>query len=64
VPGHTGSFGDQDIYLFGIQHTVEFTSRFEWGWQVYYALERDRLQAPDGTNLTQHYIWAGLLLAF
>jgi hypothetical protein len=31
---------------------------------VYYALERDRLQAPDGTNLTQHYIWAGLLLAF
>jgi hypothetical protein len=64
VPGRTGSFGDQDIYLFGIQHTVEFTSRFEWGWQVYYALERDRLQAPDGTNLTQHYIWAGLLLAF
>ncbi len=64
VPTQTGSFADENLYLFGIQHTVEFTSRFEWGWQLYYALQQNHLQAPDGTNLTTHFIWAGLLLAF
>lgn len=64
IPGTTGSFADQTIYLIGIQHTVEFTSRFEWGWQLYYSLEKDNLIAPDGTNLIQHAVWAGLRLAF
>ena len=64
LPTRTGSFADQTVYLFGIQHTVEFTSRFEWGWQVYYSWEQDRLLAPDGTNQTLHSVWAGLLLAF
>jgi hypothetical protein len=64
VAGQTGSFGDQTIYLIGIQHNVELTSRFGWGWQVYYTLEKDNLLAPDGTNLYQHEVWAGLRLAF
>src|SRR5581483_4584402 len=60
----TGSYADQTIYLIGLQHTVEFTSRFEWGWELYYTYELDRLRASDGTNLTQHEVWAGLRLAF
>jgi hypothetical protein len=64
VATRPGSYADETIYLFGLQHTIEFTSRFEWGYQVFYSLEQNRLQAPDGTNLTQHLIWAGLLLAF
>jgi hypothetical protein len=64
LPTSAGAFGDQNIYVFGLQHTVEFTSRFEWGWQVWYQLQQDHLRAADGTNLTQHTVWAGLLLAF
>src|SRR5262249_23510676 len=30
VPTSPGSFADQTIYLIGLQHTVELTSRFEW----------------------------------
>jgi hypothetical protein len=64
IPTHTGSFADQTIYLVGIQHTVELTSRFEWGWELYYTYQQDHLRANDGTNLTQHEVWAGLRLAF
>jgi hypothetical protein len=64
VVTQAGSFADQSIYLIGIQHTVEFTSRFEWGWQLNYSLQQNRFRAPDGSNLTQHLVWAGLTLAF
>lgn len=64
LPGMTGSFSDQTIYLVGLQHTVEITSRFEWGWQLFYTLEKDNLRAADGTDLIQHEVWAGLRLAF
>jgi hypothetical protein len=64
VPGRPGSFADQNVYLFGIQHLESLTSRFEWGWQLHYALQYDHLQASDGTNNLQHVVWAGLILAF
>lgn len=64
VPGRPGSFADQTVYLVGVQHMAELTSRFEWGWQLHYALQWDHLQASDGTNNLQHVVWAGLLLAF
>ncbi len=64
VATQPGAFGDQTIYLVGVQHTLEFTSRFEWGWQVNYSLQQNRFGAPDGSDLTQHFVWAGLTLAF
>jgi hypothetical protein len=64
VATQPGSFADQTIYLVGVQHTLEFTSRFEWGWQVNYSLQQNRSGAPDGSDLTQHIVWAGLTLAF
>jgi hypothetical protein len=65
VPGRPGSFADQNVYLVGIQHMESLTSRFEWGWQLHYALQYDHLNmSVDGTNNLQHVVWAGLILAF
>jgi len=65
VPGRPGSFADQNVYLFGIQHMESLTSRFEWGWQLHYSMEYDHLNmSVDGTNNLQHVVWAGLILAF
>jgi hypothetical protein len=64
VPGTNGRYANQTIYAAGIRHTMDITSRFEWGWQVYYTYEMDTLLAPDHTNQTDHVLWAGLLLAF
>jgi hypothetical protein len=64
LPTRPQDFNDQTTYSVGIKHTFEFTTRAEYGLIVNYSLNRTKQGARDGSDLSHHSLWAGIMFAF
>jgi hypothetical protein len=64
LPTRSRDFNDQTSYSIGLKHTFEYTTRAEYALVVNYSLSQTKQGAPDGTDLTHHSLWTGIMFAF
>jgi len=64
VPTRPRDFNDQTAYSVGVKHTFEYTTRAEYALAVNYSLSQIKQGAPNGSDLTHHSLWAGIMFAF
>jgi hypothetical protein len=64
LPIHGREFNDQTAYSVGLKHTFEYTTRAEYAFVVNYSLSQTKNGAPDGSDLTHHSLWTGIMFAF
>jgi hypothetical protein len=64
LPTHSRDFNDQTAYSVGLRHTFEYTTRAEYALVVNYSLSQTKQGAPDGSDLTHHSLWTGIVFAF
>jgi hypothetical protein len=64
LPARARDFNDQTAYSVGVKHTFEYTTRAEYALVVDYSLSQTKQGAPDGSNLTHHSVWTGIMFAF
>ena len=64
LPTRTRDFNDQTSYSVGLKHTFEYTTRAEYALVVNYSLSQTKQGAPDGSDLTHHSLWTGIMFAF
>ena len=64
VPTRPSDFNDQTAYSIGVKHTFEYTTRAEYALVVNYSLSQMKQGAPDGSDLTHHSLWSGIMIAF
>jgi hypothetical protein len=57
-------FNDQTAYSLGVRHTFEYTTRAEYALILNYSLLQTKQGASDGSDLTHHSLWAGIMFAF
>jgi hypothetical protein len=64
LPARARDFNNQTAYSVGVKHTFEYTTRAEYALVVNYSLSQIKQGAPDGSNLTHHSLWTGIMFAF
>jgi hypothetical protein len=64
LPTRARDFNDQTAYSVGVKHTFEYTTRAEYALVVNYSLSQTKQGAPDGSDLTHHSLWTGIMFAF
>jgi hypothetical protein len=64
LPSRARDFNDQTAYSLGAKHTFEYTTRAEYALVLEYSVTQTKQGAADGSDLTHHSVWAGVMFAF